>query len=378
MSEATLLRDWETFIRNTQANSEDCLKALDKLKDGLSVDKVIRKYNQKVQQAQEGIVLAKKEIGKMFPDQQDYVEILTMDDCIDDMMRDLTVGKEKGSSTYIDQLDNAWTWKPGEFNIWTGYSNEGKSIFLRYLCLIKAIMDGWKFAFYAPEDFPAKEFFDDIIHTASGYSTDRDNPNFIRKELYTEMYQRLKDAIYFVYMKPTKSYLKNILTSFIPLTEQKGIRGCIIDPLIKVARPKEFMMADDKYAGYVTTMCTDFSRKTNISLHLVMHQITPKLQENGLHPKPSMYNIKGGGTWADGTDNVMSIWRPTYARDKVDDEVVFSSLKIKKQKLVGFPQDINFRFDRRTNRYVNHINKEDLFDFDDRLRVPRMKMLFAA
>src|SRR5690606_2578445 len=115
----------------------------------------------------------------------------------DDMQTDLQQGKEKGTSTYITGLDDCWTWRMGEFNIWTGYSNEGKSQFLRYLSLVKAIEErrkgeDWTFAFYAPEDYPAKEFFDDLIHTAAGRSTDKDNPNFIGKELYRTTYEKIK------------------------------------------------------------------------------------------------------------------------------------------------------------------------------------------
>lgn len=312
------------------------------------------------------------------------IEIYTMDDCIDEMREDLVKGKEKGTSTYIAggqgdnswSLDNAWTWKLKEFNLWTGYTNEGKSQFIRYMSLIKAIVEGWKFAFYAPEDYPPKEFFDDLIHTASGYSTDKDNPNFIRRELYDQMYNRLKDLFYFVYIHPPKNTLNTVLKSFIPLIEEKGVKACIIDPLIKISRPPEYMNADDKYALHVTTLATHFSRKHNISLHLVMHQLGGKKQENGLFSKPSYYGIKGGGTWADGSDNVLEIWRPLYARDKEDTEVMFIADKIKKQKLVGVPQDIKIRFDPRTNRYVDWESKLDLFPFDEHLRVPRMKLMF--
>lgn len=89
-----------------------------------------------------------------------------------------------------------------------------------------------------------------------------------------------------------------------------------------------------------------------------------------------MYYVKGGGTWADGSDNINSIWRPSYARDKIDDEVMFTSHKIKKQKLVGIPQDVKFRFNRKTNRYVSYDTKQDVFQFDKHLRVPRFKLLF--
>src|SRR5690606_13437426 len=109
------------------------------------------------------------------------------------------------------------------------------------------------------------------------------------------------------YIRPPKNSLVKILKSFIPLIEEKGVKACVVDPLIKVARPSKYLNADDKYAAYVTTLATDFTRQYNVSLHLVMHQLTPRIQENNLYPKPTMYNIKGGGTWADGTDNIISI-----------------------------------------------------------------------
>lgn len=365
MTDTELLIAWEKFHEETGASSEDCMKALDKFREGMDLDTVIKKWRKKEHS------LGKKDAHTAFK------KVFTMDDSIDEMLYDLEHGKEKGSTTYIKELDNAWTWRLSEFNIWTGYANEGKSLFLRFLALIKAFMDRWPAAFYAPEDYPAKEFFDDIIHTASGYSTDKDNMNFITTELYKKMYKILKELFYFVYIPPPENTLLEILKLFVPLIKEKGVKICVIDPLIKVARPKEYMNADDKYAAYVTTVCTDFSRQYNVSLHLVMHQLTPRLQENGLYPKPSMYYIKGGGTWADGTDNINSIWRPSYARDKEDDEVMFSSQKIKKQKLVGIPQDFMMRFNRKSNRYVESNSKKDLFPFDKHLNVPRTKLLFS-
>lgn len=309
------------------------------------------------------------------------IEILTMDDCINDMKFDLENGKEKSTSTFVDGIDDCWTWRMGEFNIWTGYSNEGKSQFLRFLSLVKALEEeklgnDWRFAFYAPEDYPAKEFFDDLIHTASGRSTDKDNTMFIGEERYLKTYERIKKFFYFNYIRPPKNSLVKVLKSFVPLIEEKNVKVCVVDPIIKVARPSKYLNADDKYAAYVTTLATDFTRAYNVSLHLVMHQVTPGFQENGLYPKPSMYRIKGGGTWADGTDNILSIQRPLYAKDKIDNEVIFTSQKIKKQKLVGIPQDLQLRFDRKTNRYINFNDGKDLYNFDKLQKNPTMRVDF--
>ena len=286
------------------------------------------------------------------------------DDCLQDMLLDLKRGKEKGSTTHIKELDKCWTWRKGEFNIWTGYANEGKSLFLRFLAIIKCIMDGWRFIFCAPEDFPAKEFFDDMVHTIAGGPTDKDHPFCIGSDDYIEAFNKIKDNIIFLYLHPPGNTIRSTLDEMAKIIENERIDGIIIDPLIKFSRPKDMSERDDIYAAYVTSIVTDFSRKYNVSANLVMHQLTPRIQENGFYPKPSMYSIKGGGTWSDGTDNILSIWRPFYAKDKLSTEVVFASQKIKKQKLVGIPQEFPMRFDRRTNRFIDGKTNEDLFNFD--------------
>lgn len=340
----------------------DYFRCLKRLIKGVPIEKIITKFRD--YQFELGAGIAKEQ----------FKTVLQMQDVKVKLLHDLEHGKEKGSSTHIDQLDNAWTWRLREFNLWTGYANEGKSLFFRFISLVKAIKDKWKFAFYAPEDFPAEEFFDDIIHMAAGQPTDKDQPNPVSKETYTKILDILNPYFYFVYVTPPENTLLNVFKEFIPLIEKHDVKVCVIDPLIKLSRPKEFMTADDKWAGYVTTLATDFSRQYNISLHLVLHQLTPNLQENGLYPAPNYYKVKGGGTWADGSDNVNSVQRPNYARDKIDDEVIVSSMKIKKQKLVGIPQSIQYRFDRRKNRYVSYTTKKDLFNFEKYLHLPRFKM----
>lgn len=296
--------------------------------------------------------------------------IYTVDDCAEEMLWDFDNGKERGSTTHIPVIDQCWTWRKGEFNIWTGYHGEGKSLFIRFLSLIKSMMDGWKFLFCAPEDFPAKEFYDDLLHTLVGITTDKNNPNQMPRGMYQYAMEMIKQRIIFIYIKPPGNTVKVTLDEFQEAIDTyDGFDVCVIDPLIKFARPKDHSERDDLYAGYITSICTDFCRSNNISLHLVMHQLTPRVLDNsGYYAKPSAYNIKGGGTWGDGTDNILTVWRPEYAKDKKSDRVIFASNKIKKQKLVGLPQEQEMKFDRRTNRYVDSVNGRDLFDFDQLFR----------
>lgn len=286
--------------------------------------------------------------------------------CIENMLIDLKKGKERGSTTYNKELDKCWTWRKQEANIWTGYANEGKSLFLKQLCLIKALKDNWKFVFCSPEDFPPEEFYDDLIHTLAGQTTDKFYQNVISEELYQHCYNLIKDKFLFLYIEPPHNTIKGTLEEFKKLCKLEKIDGCIIDPLLKFARPKDFSERDDIYASYIGAICIDFARQTNTSFHLVMHQVTPQVNnDTNKYPEPSMYRVKGGGSYADGFDNVLSIWRPNYAKDKIDTEVQFASQKIKKQKLVGIPQRFQMCFDRKSNRYCLYNTIIPIFDFDE-------------
>ena len=284
------------------------------------------------------------------------------------MIKGLKEGKVKGTTTYNSELDNCWTWRKQEANIWTGYANEGKSLWLKQLCLIKALKEGWKFVFCSPEDFPPDEFFDDMIHTLTGQTTDKSfgENRVVSEENYNKAFNMIKDLFVFLYIEPPHNSIKSVLMEFKRLCDSTKIDGVIIDPLLKFARPKGMEdVRDDIYAAYIGSICVDFARQTNTSLHLVMHQLTPTIEEDKKYPEPNMYRIKGGGSYSDGFDNVLSVWRPNYARDKFNAEVQFSSQKIKKQKLVGIPQRFKMSFDRKSNRYKDFETNEDIFPFDE-------------
>lgn len=358
------IKDIYKFINTfPYSDFEDYIKASKKIAGGANVEDVITRYKKHIQS-----------IGEKEGD--DYIEVTHMRDCVDDMIKAMKEGQLKGVTTNIPLIDEAWKWRLSEFTLLTGYNNDGKSLFIRFLGLVKGIVDGWKSAYYAPEDYPAISFFDEMIHTASGYSTDKDMPGYIGEELYRKVFDQIKDYFTFVNIRPPKNTLENVLTSFIPLIEKEGVKICVIDPLIKITRPKEYLHSDALWAAYVTSVCVDFARRYNICLILVLHQLTPVLQENGTYRKPDKYSIKSGGNLSDSSDNVLFLQRPEAPRDLINTLVRFGSLKIKKQKLVAVPQEVMFNFNRKTNRYVYENTNDDLFNFDEYLDLPRLKLLF--
>ena len=60
------------------------------------------------------------------------------------------------------KFDKIFKWKKGDINLITGYGNHGKTFFWLQVMLTKSIFDGWKWAIFSPENFPANDFYDDL------------------------------------------------------------------------------------------------------------------------------------------------------------------------------------------------------------------------
>ena len=293
--------------------------------------------------------------------------IFSVGDIYDSMIDGYYNGQERGSTTHISCIDNAWTWRNGEVNIWTGYQNEGKSMFLNQLSLLKAFHDGWKFAVFSPENMPINDFYNDLIECYIGKSADPFySNNYMSIDEFKEGLEFMKRHFFIIY--PKKSYkLDDIFDRAKYLVKTKGIRSLIIDPYNTVQHRMQFGEREDLYISRFMSELKRFAVENKISVHLVAHQVTPQKDDRGKYYRPDINRIKGGGTFADKSDNVMFIWRPNRAIDFSDTSVIFGSQKIKKQKLVGHPQEIHgITYHRKSSRY--YFNNESPFIVVDKFR----------
>ena len=293
--------------------------------------------------------------------------IFSVDDIYDSMIDGYRNGQERGTTTHIDLIDNAWTWRTAEVNIWTGYQNEGKSMFLGQLALLKAFHDGWKFAVFSPENMPINDFYSDLIESYIGKSADPFYANnYMEENEFKEGLAFMKKHFFVIY--PKKSYkLDDIFDRAKFLVKTKGIRSLIIDPYNTIQHRMQRGEREDLYISRFMSELKRFAVENKISVHLVAHQVTPQKDDNNRYYKPDVNRIKGGGTFADKCDNCLFIWRPNRALDFSDTRVIFGSQKIKKQKLVGYPQEIHgITYDRKSSRY--YFNNETPFVEIDKYR----------
>jgi twinkle protein len=281
--------------------------------------------------------------------------VFTVDDAAVKLWDNYHNGYKKGSTTHYPSIDKRWKWRPSEVTIVSGFSNDGKStLFNVNLPLMKSYFDGWKHGLFIPENFPAEEFYEEVIHCLVGKTTDKDHQQFrATEEEFASAMAFIKNYFFLVYPEENPT-LEKIFERFDYLVRKHGLNTIIIDPYNSIEhliKPGETI---DQYVTRFMGMLRIFARKRNLCVILIAHQNPPKTRaQNGRdYPSPDMYAVKNGGSFADRTDNMIAIHRPTRFSDPGNPLVSFISLKLKKKKLLGADtgmEDIFYNW--KTNRY---------------------------
>lgn len=260
-----------------------------------------------------------------------------------------------GTSCYIEGFTDKWSWRKGDINAGIGPGNQGKStMYANNMPTLKSMNEGDVWAVFSPEAFPISDFYDDIIHTYIGKST---NPFFptlqMTEKEYEEGMEFAKKHYYFVYPDDSHDY-KTIFEKFKMMIVKYGITGIIIDPVNQLDRVGDDARArDDQFLSrFYSTL------KRFISIHglynmIIIHS-TPRFDQNDIMLEPNfMSDVEGGQMTAKKVDNVLSFWRPNFRININDSYCIMRSSKIKRKKYTGEPGQIEMTFEKKENRYYD-------------------------
>lgn len=269
-------------------------------------------------------------------------------------------GLPLGSTTYMPSIDKHWKWRPTEVTIGTGYNNEGKSTLLDInLPILKAMHDGWKTGLFVPENFPAEEFYEEVIHTYIGKTTDKEKPMFRMTEAeYAQGMEFAKKHFFLIYLEENAT-IDRLFERFDYLVRKEGIRIAVFDPYNQIEHLYQKGETIDLYVSRFMGKLKRWTVSRKLCTILIAHQNPPdKRAANGKdYPQPDPYRIKNGGTFADKADNVIWLWRPFRVSDEGSPVVTFGSSKVKKKKLVGVPGFVDLLYDWKSNGYLDPLLK---------------------
>ena len=305
-------------------------------------------------------------------------DVIYLDNVRDSMLLSFKTGKAQGETTHFKLIDNHFRWKRGELTLWHGIMNQGKSTMLMEFCLMKAVFEGYKYAFFSPEQDPPDDFYDDLIHIYVGQNTQHGFANQMPEQEYIKGMDFIKDHFYYIYPEndsPTPEYIN---ARFVEVIKKHKIDGCVIDPYNQLDNDiKKNGGREDLYLSAFLSKQKRLAQQYDIFMVIIAH---PKgsltKTTHGDYEKPNVYDLAGGAMWSNKCDNVLCTYRPYYTSDFTKRDVQFTSQKIKKQKLCGIPGTVELIFKLSSLRYYEMSGQVELPNPLD--KTPEMKNFYEV
>lgn len=276
--------------------------------------------------------------------------IYYVDDIFPSMLENFKNGIQLAPKTYFGLMDDYFRWKKGEINLIVGHANHGKTTLALQMMLTKSVFDGWKWAIFSPENYPATDFYDDLIEMYIGKWLDK-----MSEDEYVEGAHFIDQHIFYVY--PDDGHdINSINEKFRYLVLKKGIDGVLIDPFNQLDHVQKPYQREDQYLSETLKDVKRFALLNCVSYNIVAHPVKQQREQDKSLPPVDMYDISGGAMWANKSDNIISYYRPNHHKDKTSPEVRIYIQKIKRRRTGGKPGEFDIRMNWDIKRFVDSLS----------------------
>jgi len=282
--------------------------------------------------------------------------IIRVSDKIDVMMQSFREGKRMGDLTHFgEEMDNHFRWKRGQSNLWMGYANTGKSTLLLQMCIVKSIIDGWKWAVFSPEGYPAEDFYDDLACMYTGKDVTDQYGNKMMESEYAEACEFIDHHFFFIY--PEDNHTVTVLhEKFEHLILKHGVDGVIIDPYNQVDKENVGERSDIEVSEFLNKV-NRFAAAHNIIYNIVVHPKTINISKDTPYRPVDLHDIALGNMWGNKIWNAVSYHRPKWFENRQDSSCEIIIQKIKRRRTGGKWGTVFMDFDFTKSRFfVNTAN----------------------
>ncbi len=278
--------------------------------------------------------------------------IYYVEDIFPSMLQNFKNGIRLAPETYFGEMDKYFRWKKGEINLFVGYANHGKTTLVLQMMLTKSVYDGWTWAIFSPENYPATDFYDDLVEMYVGKWLDK-----MTEDEYTNACWFIDKHIFYVYPEDSHD-IHSINEKFRYLVLKKGIDGCLIDPFNQLDHIQKPYQREDQYISETLKDVKRFALLNGVSYNIIAHPVKQQRDANKSYPPVDMYDIHGGAAWANKGDNIISYYRPNHHEKKNSPEVTIYVQKIKRRRTGGEPGQFDMLMNWEIKRFVDPITRQ--------------------
>jgi hypothetical protein len=209
----------------------------------------------------------------------------------------------KGLSTGLDTLDNYFLFKRGNFNVYNGFDNVGKSTTLWYFCLLSSLYHGWKWIIYSAENRNGSV----IKRLIEFYCSEK--IHLLKEMQYENAYNFIKSKFTIINNEQMYNY-KDILTITEKLLLKDKYDGLLLDPYnaLKIDLSDNSKLSTHEYHYEAASEMQMFAKKRDICVYLNCHVVTGAMR---LKTAPMKADTEGGGKFANKADDFVTIHRET-------------------------------------------------------------------
>ncbi len=276
--------------------------------------------------------------------------IYYVDDIFETMFENFKSGVQISPSCHMETLDEFFRWKKGTVNGCTGYANAGKTTFMLQAMLVKSMYADWKWAIFSPENYPANDFYDDIIEMYAGKAL-----QFMTQEEYVDAATFINDHFFYVYPDDDHDLL-SIHEKFRYLILKKGCDGVLVDPWNQLDHNMSGYQREDIYLSKALKDVKRFALLNHVVYNIIIHPKSPTYREDRSIPPADMYDLHGGAMWGNKLDGLISYHRPDYHIDKSSTRCEIHIQKWKRKRDGGKPGTVEMNLVWSKRRYEDTLS----------------------
>jgi len=235
-------------------------------------------------------------------------------------------------SGMLNGLDNLIRIFPKRLTVVTGIPNHGKSPFVDQMAISLAETNGWKTAFFSPENGSVEIHALRLIRQRA--RKDIFGSNKMNKTEFLKAQEFVNEHIFFVLPGNADFSIDNILDLFAYFVSKEGVKNVVIDPWNTVEHSLKVGERTTEYVGRILNKFKFFAKDFDVHFIVVAHPFK-QLKDKGniLFEVPTMYSISDSANWYNVPDMGITIYR-RYDYTKRDIHgVPYSSNEIHIQKV---------------------------------------------
>jgi twinkle protein len=234
--------------------------------------------------------------------------------------------------------------------------NSGKSEFLDTIITGLAVKEQWRFGVFSFENQPIElhdsKLAEKIIGRAFAFR--KDHNNRIAKKSLEAVSDEIFDKFKVIETSKIDKTVDGVLAKSEELVHKYGIKGLLIDPYNKMLHNVPTGMTETNYINLFMTKITDFAKKFNIHVFLVVHPTKPQVTNGEQQKRVTLYSASGSANFYNQTDNGFTLMRN---RDTGIVEVFIEKVRFSEQGKEGW---VAFTFNTMTRQYVFNSSKDPI------------------